>query len=164
VARWNIERGLERDAIQLFLRDKNAFMAKVEEERNNAKQNGKKVRTVDLEKIPEEIETLKAADVLNDVDWGVKRTQYREVVRELAKPPNMNWSYGVEFLETDPKQLGTDTFNDGESQQSRQQLLQEFKVDKNRLRALHDFRGVPGRTAKGTGGTLADSSGADVRS
>ena len=61
-------------------------MAKVEEERAKAKQGGKRVRAVDLEKIPEEIETLKAADVwiLNEVDWGVKRTQYREVVRELG--------------------------------------------------------------------------------
>jgi hypothetical protein len=43
----------------------------------------------------------------------------------------------VEFLEIDSKQLGTDTFDDGEDEQSREQLLEEFKVDKNRLRALH---------------------------
>ena len=139
VAFWNIERGLELDDIQLFLTDKNAFMAKVEKERNEAKEAGKKIRAVDLEKIPEEIETLKAADVwvLNEVDWGVKRSQYREVIRELGKTLNMNWAYGVEFLEIDPKQLGTDTFDDGESEASRQQLLEEFKVDKDRLRALH---------------------------
>jgi len=43
---------------------------------------------VNLEKIPEEIDLLKAADVwiLNELDWGVKRTDYREVVRELARP------------------------------------------------------------------------------
>jgi len=50
---------------------------------------------------------------------------------------NMNWAYGVEFLEIDPKQLGTDTFEDGEDEAARQQLLQEFHVDKERLRALH---------------------------
>jgi hypothetical protein len=49
----------------------------------------------------------------------------------------MNWAYGVEFLEVDSKQLGTDTFDDGEDEQARQQLLEEFKVDKDRLRALH---------------------------
>ena len=139
VAFWNIERGLELDDIELFLTDKNAFMAKVEEERAKAKQDGKRIRPVDLEKIPEEIEILKAADVwlLNEVDWGVKRTQYREVVRELAKTLNMNWAYGVEFLEIDPKQLGTDTFDDGESRESQQQLQEVFSVDKDRLRALH---------------------------
>jgi endonuclease/exonuclease/phosphatase family metal-dependent hydrolase len=139
VAFWNIERGLGLDYIQLFLREKDAFMAKVEKERNNAKQSGKRVRDVELEKIPEEIETLKAADVwiLNEVDWGVKRTGYREVVRELGKALNMNWSYGVEFLEIDSKQLGTDQFDDGEDKGSQKQLLEAFKVDKERLRALH---------------------------
>jgi Endonuclease/Exonuclease/phosphatase family len=49
----------------------------------------------------------------------------------------MNWAYGVEFLEVDPKQLGTDTFDDSEPEADRQQLLEEFKVDKERVRALH---------------------------
>jgi endonuclease/exonuclease/phosphatase family metal-dependent hydrolase len=139
VAFWNIERGLELDDIQLFLTDKDRFMARVAEERKHAKESGKRIRTVDLEKIPQDIETLKAADVwiLNEVDWGVKRTRYREVIRELGETLNMNWAYGVEFLEIDPKQLGTDTFDDGEDEQSRQDLQEEFKVDKDRLRALH---------------------------
>jgi endonuclease/exonuclease/phosphatase family metal-dependent hydrolase len=139
VAFWNIERGLELDYIELFLTDKDAFLAKVKQEREEAKHNKKAVRSVDLEKIPEQIETLKSADVwiLNEVDWGVKRTDYREVVRELGKALNMNWSYGVEFLEIAPTQLGTDAFDDGESNEERQQLLEEFKVDKNKLRALH---------------------------
>jgi endonuclease/exonuclease/phosphatase family metal-dependent hydrolase len=139
VAFWNIERGLKLDDIQLFLTDKDRFMAKVEAERKKAKESGNKIRTVDLEKIPEEIEILKNADVwiLNEVDWGVKRTQYREVVRELAETLNMNWAYGVEFLEIDSKQLGTDTFEDREDEQARQQLLEQFRVDKDRVRALH---------------------------
>ena len=139
VAFWNIERGLELDDIQLFLTDKNAFMAEVEEERKKASENGQRLRAIQLEQLPKEIETLKAADVwvLNEVDWGVKRTEYRNVVSELAKTLNMNWAYGVEFLEIDSKQLGTDTFDDGEDEQSRQQLLDEFKVDKEKLKALH---------------------------
>ena len=75
--------------------------------------------------------------ILNEVDWGVKRTQYREVIRELGETLNMNWAFGVEFLEVDSKQLGTDAFDDGEEQDSRQNLLEEFKVDKDRLLALH---------------------------
>jgi Endonuclease/Exonuclease/phosphatase family len=50
---------------------------------------------------------------------------------------NMNWAYGVEFLEIDSKQLGTDTFEDNESEADRQQLLEIFKVDKDKVRALH---------------------------
>lgn len=136
---WNIERGLELDYIELFLTDKDAFMAKVEEERKHAKENKKRVRAVQLEKIPEEIEILKSADVwiLNEVDWGVKRTKYREVIRELGKTLNMNWAYGVEFLEIDSKQLGTDAFDDGETKEEQQQLEDVFQVDKEKLRALH---------------------------
>ncbi len=139
VAFWNIERGLELDYIELFLKDKDAFMAKIKHEREEAKANKKTIRSVDLEKIPEQIEILKSADVwiLNEVDWGVKRTDYREVIRELGKALNMNWAYGVEFLEVDSKQLGTDTFDDGETPEQQRQLLEEFKVDKDRLRALH---------------------------
>ena len=139
IAFWNIERGLELDYIELLLTDRDAFMAKIAEERKQATENKKGVRAIELEKIPEEIETLKAADVwvLNEVDWGVKRTAYREVVRELAKTLNMNWAYGVEFLEIDSKQLGTDTFEDNESEADRQQLLEIFKVDKDKVRALH---------------------------
>lgn len=139
VAFWNIERGLEFDDIHLFLSDKDAFMAKVKEERSKAKQSGKRIREVELEKIPKEIEILKAADVwiLNEVDWGVKRTGYREIVRELANALHMNWAYGVEFLEVDPKQLGTEKFDYGEDKELQKRLLEEFKVDKQRLRALH---------------------------
>src|SRR5262245_30540411 len=139
VAFWNIERGLELDDVQLFVSDKDHFMAKVGEEREQARQSGKRIRNVDLQKTLQDVEILNAADIwiLNEVDWGVKRTQYREVVRELAHTLNMNWAYGVEFLEVDPKQLGTDRFDDGESEQARQQLLEEFKVDKDRIRALH---------------------------
>jgi len=139
VAFWNIERGLELDYILLMLNDKDAFITKVAEERKKAKESGKRIRDVEMDKIAEEIETLKAADVwiLNEVDWGVKRTDYREVVREMAKALNMNWAYGVEFLEIDPKQLGTDKFDDGETKAEQQDLLEVFHVDKDRLKALH---------------------------
>src|SRR6185312_3243018 len=42
-----------------------------------------------------------------------------------------------EFIEIDPKQLGTDQFDDGEDKASEEQLQKEFSVDKERLRALH---------------------------
>src|SRR3954447_15152047 len=63
VAFWNIERGLELDNIQLFLADKDAFIAKVEAERKKAKESGKTVRDADMEKIRQEIEILQGADI-----------------------------------------------------------------------------------------------------
>jgi len=139
VACWNIERGSELDDILLFLTDKDHFMTEVEAERKTAQESGQKMRAVALDKIPQEIEDLQTADVwiLSEVDWGVKRSQYREVVKELAEALHMNWAYGVEFLEVDSKQLGTDTFEDKEDEQARQELLKQFAVDKDRLRAMH---------------------------
>ena len=46
-------------------------MREVAKQREEAKKTGKRIRQVQLEKIPEEIEFLKAADawILNEVDW-----------------------------------------------------------------------------------------------
>jgi endonuclease/exonuclease/phosphatase family metal-dependent hydrolase len=139
VALWNIERGLELDYIELFLKDPDAFLAKVKEERAKATEEKKTVRKVDLERIPEDIQILKSADVwiMNEVDWGVKRTEYREVIRELGKTLNMNWAYGVEFLEIDSKQLGLDAFDDGETPEEQKQLQEVFAVDKDRVHGMH---------------------------
>ena len=37
---------------------------------------------------------------------GGEAYQYREIIRELGEALDMNWAYGVEFLEIDSKQLG----------------------------------------------------------
>ena len=136
---WNIERGMGLDDIEMFLKDKDRFMAKVADERRKAKEADKRLRPVDLAWVPDEIEILKAADVwiLNELDWGLKRTHYRAVVRDIARMLNMNWAYGVEFLEIDPKQLGTETFKSVEDEKTRKELLEEFRVDKDKMRALH---------------------------
>ena len=46
--------------------------------------------------------------VLNEVDWGVNRTLFRNVADELAHALNMNYAYGVEFVEVDPVTMGID--------------------------------------------------------
>jgi len=62
---------LNSTIIQLFLTDKDRFMREVAKQREEAKKTGKRIRQVQLEKIPEEIEFLKAGDawILNEVDW-----------------------------------------------------------------------------------------------
>jgi len=42
---------------------------------------------------------MKQADVLllNEVDWGMKRTDYHNVAEDLAAALGMNYAYGVEF-------------------------------------------------------------------
>ena len=126
---WNIERGLELDGIKLLFANTEEFLRQAE--RNEQK--------TDIAQMRQDIEVLKSADVmvLNEVDWGLKRTGYRSVVRELGDALNMNWAYGVEFIEVDPISLGTEKLEEWENEAERQRLLAEIQVDRNQLRSLH---------------------------
>ena len=94
---------------------------------------------IDLDKLAEEVDVLQSADVivLNEVDWGMPRSNYREVIVELGDALQMDWAYGVEFIEIDPIVLGTEEFKGIEDEEKRKEMFAQIKVDKDRLRALH---------------------------
>ncbi|MGC2212111.1 MAG: endonuclease/exonuclease/phosphatase family protein [Silvibacterium sp.] len=94
---WNIERGIEFDAIKLLLTDKQGFLAKVHSAAAN-NTNAEKTRD---EVLDAQMDVLQSAEVLvlNEVDWGMKRSDYRAVAEDLADALKMNWAYGVEFVE-----------------------------------------------------------------
>ena len=101
---WNIERGLEFEAIKAaFTSDQRSFR---QENLSRKPSDANRLATV-----LRQSEMLKGADiiVLNELDWGLKRTGYRNVARELADAAGMNYAYGVEFVEVDPLTLGTET-------------------------------------------------------
>ncbi len=132
---WNIERGIEFDKIKLALTDTQGFISEV---------HGEAASNTNAEKAKDEVlraqmEVLQSADVLvlNEVDWGMKRSDYRDVVKDLADALKMNWAYGVEFVEVDPKILGTQSFANVENQDERKELEDLFSVDKTRLLGLH---------------------------
>ena len=79
-----------------------------------------------------QMDVLQSADVLvlNEVDWGMKRSDYRAVVKDLADALKMNWAYGVEFVEVDPKILGTQSFANVKNPDERKELEELFSVDK----------------------------------
>ncbi len=135
VVEWNIERGAEFDAIKLSLTDKDGFIAKVHSEAANNTSTTK----VDDQVLSAQMDVLQSADVLvlNEVDWGMKRSDYRAVVKDLADALKMNWAYGVEFVEIDPKILGTQSFANVENEAERKDLDELFSTDKARLLALH---------------------------
>jgi endonuclease/exonuclease/phosphatase family metal-dependent hydrolase len=103
VTQWNIERGLEFDAVRFAFTDPKRFNALMEDK-------GSKAGEEERAKIREQIAILQQADllVLNEVDWGVNRTLFRNVADELAGALNMNYAYGVEFIEADPITMGLD--------------------------------------------------------
>jgi len=132
---WNIERGIEFDAIKLLLTDKKGFLAKVHSEAAGHTNTEKASDQV----LNAQMDVLQSADVLvlNEVDWGMKRSDYRAVIKDLGNALKMNWAYGVEFVEVDPKVLGTQSFAKVENETERKELDKLFSTDKTRLRGLH---------------------------
>jgi Endonuclease/Exonuclease/phosphatase family len=132
---WNIERGIEFDKIKLALTDTQGFINEVHGEAAG----GTSAEKAKDDVLRAQLEVLQSADllVLNEVDWGMKRSDYRAVVKDLADALKMNWTYGVEFVEVDPKILGTQSFANVENQDERKELEDLFSVDKARLLGLH---------------------------
>jgi len=102
---WNIERGIQFDPIRIALSDPDKF-DQVLNERKDPK--SKPLTPEQLTTVKQQLAILQPADlmILTEVDNGVTRTDYRDVARDLAKALNMNYAYGVEFLEVDPMNLG----------------------------------------------------------
>ena len=142
LVQWNIERGIELDNIKLAFTDTEAFVAKVKTSPLKApdgETRDRKVSANEIERIRAELKLLQAADVLvfNEVDWGMKRSGYRCVVCELGTALNMNWAWGVEFVEVDPTILGTEKFEEIQDPQKRAKMIAALAPDQSKLRALH---------------------------
>ena len=103
VAEWNIERGLEFDAVKLAFRDPQQFAALMDQKESKAQPE-------ERSRILDQVNILRDADliVFNEVEWGVNRTLFRNVAAELADALHMNYAYGVEFVEIDPVTMGID--------------------------------------------------------
>jgi endonuclease/exonuclease/phosphatase family metal-dependent hydrolase len=130
VATWNIERGLEFEAVKAALTNDKKFFHRLTPANRPSKFN--------LAEILEQANELSRADVivLNEVDWGLKRTAYRNVAKELAQAGRFNYAYGVEFVEVDPLTLGTETL-EGETSADKQKMIANLAVDKSRTLGLH---------------------------
>lgn len=130
IAMWNIERGLEFDAVRAALTNDKRFFRRLTPGQRSTKFN--------LATVLDQSAKLNGADVvvLNEVDWGLKRTNYRNVARELAIATKMNYAYAVEFVEVDPLTLGTETL-EGETGADKPEIVKNLQVDKSRTLGLH---------------------------
>jgi len=130
VAMWNIERGLEFDAVKAALTNDHRFFRRLTPALRNSKFN--------LAETLEQAAALSRADIviLNEVDWGLKRTNYRNVAKELAAAMQMNYVFGVEFVEVDPLTLGTEKL-EGETSAEKAEIIKNIAVDKSRTLGLH---------------------------
>jgi endonuclease/exonuclease/phosphatase family metal-dependent hydrolase len=135
VAEWNIERGENFDWVVLALNDSKRL-------RTLAHKDDPKISTAALDKATAEAKNLSQSDILilNEVDWGMGRSGYRDVARALASALHMNYVYGVEFAEVDPLKLGTDqlTAEDvGNDEELEKELNAELRADATRYKGLH---------------------------
>lgn len=128
VVHWNIERGLEFDAIEAVFQSEEKLLTLLDEETFPA---GSEKRRAILEQAA----LLRRADVivLNEVDLGMKRTGYRDVAAELAAKLGMNYAFGVEFVELSPIQIKHDVKAEDNSQK---EILNLIEVDPVRYKGI----------------------------
>lgn len=128
---WNIERGLNFELIRAALGDREEFL------RLASAHPGAGLSRKEM--IEAQLAGLQGADVLvlNEVDLGMKRTEYRDVVRELASALHMSYAYGVEFVEVDPIfDLGSEQVHLPDAAED-QRLQEDLHVDRERYHGLH---------------------------
>jgi endonuclease/exonuclease/phosphatase family metal-dependent hydrolase len=132
---WNIERGLEFESIRTTLVEPEHFDRVLAAKKDP---EAKPLTQEELTEVKRQLELLPATDlfVMNELDNGVTRTDYRDVTRELAQSLNMNYSYGVEFIEVDPLNLGLEQVK-MEDKDAEADIQKSFTPNKEKYLGLH---------------------------
>lgn len=132
---WNIERGIALDGIKIALTEPDKYGKYIEEKKDP---KSKPLTAEERGDVNKQLEILKPTGlfILNEVDNGVTRTDYRDVARELAQALKMNYAYAVEFLEIDPLNLGLEKVN-MEDKAAQADIQKSFEPDKSRYLGLH---------------------------
>ncbi|HMS40726.1 MAG TPA: endonuclease/exonuclease/phosphatase family protein [Pyrinomonadaceae bacterium] len=126
---WNIERGLEYEAVEAAFTSRERFEALLNEE-------DFPLDSRERQEILEQVAALQTADViiLNEVDWGMKRTEYRNVAADLAEKLKLNYAFGVQFVELTPVHLNQTAQRITMDEKEVAELL---KLDTARYKGLH---------------------------
>jgi endonuclease/exonuclease/phosphatase family metal-dependent hydrolase len=127
---WNIERGSEFELVRLALSEPAGFIEEI----------GKQgvLDPAKLEEIRDQVRLLQDSDVLilNEVDLGMTRSDYRDVAKDLAAALGMNYAFGVEFVEVDKIELGLEELHAPVAADD-EQFTRDLAVDTDRYRGLH---------------------------
>lgn len=128
VALWNVERGIQYEALEaIFHSDQRLaeVLDPVKFPRGGAARQA----------ILEQAAALRDADVivLNEADWGLKRSGYRNIAAELAAKLRMNHAFGVEFIELSPVYLNDTYTNRGD----RTEISNLSSLDETKYLGLH---------------------------
>lgn len=130
IATWNIEWSVEMDQAIAAFTDREKYKTLINQ--NRFPPSSKKYKQA-----IEERDLLAEAGVLllEEMDIGVKRSGYRNAVKDLAEALDMNYAYGAAYLEIDPGYLGTESihFRKGELDQ---EAMNYFRVDPERYKGI----------------------------
>lgn len=126
---WNIERGLGYEAVEAAFTSRERFEALLNEK-------DFPLDSRERREILEQAAALQTADViiLNEVDWGMKRTEYRNVAADLAEKLKMNYAFGVQFVELTPVHLNQ--IAQGITTDEKE-IVELLKLDTARYKGLH---------------------------
>jgi endonuclease/exonuclease/phosphatase family metal-dependent hydrolase len=128
VVHWNIERGLQFDALKAVFKSETELVALLDDK--EFPMGSEKRR-----ELLAQATMLRQADVivLNEVDWGLKRTDYRNIAAELADALEMNYAFGTQFVELSPIRVKEkiEPENEGEKE-----VLDLIEVDPARYKGL----------------------------
>jgi len=129
VVQWNIERGLEFEAILAAFESEEKLLAVIDNEKFPPESKRRR-------ELLEQAALLRAADVivLNEVDLGMKRTGYRNVAAELAEKLGMNYAFGVQFVELSPIHIDQKV---APKNKDKNEILNLINVDTARYKGLH---------------------------
>jgi endonuclease/exonuclease/phosphatase family metal-dependent hydrolase len=132
---WNIERGIELDGIRTALTEPGNFGKVIDEQKDP---ESKPLTAEELSIVKNQLDILGPTDlfILNEVDDGITRSDYRDVGRELANSLKMNYAYGVEFLEVDPLNLGLEKV-EMDDKAAQADIQKSFQPDEKRYLGLH---------------------------
>ncbi|MBI4358915.1 MAG: endonuclease/exonuclease/phosphatase family protein [Candidatus Omnitrophica bacterium] len=130
VATWNIEKSFEVEGAIAVFTDRQKYQSMVDP--SKVSPSSEKYQTALYER-----DLLAEADVvlLQEMDIGVKRSEYRNAPKELAEALDMNYAYGAAYLEIDPAYLGLETIEFEEGVKD-EEAMEYFRVDPARYKGL----------------------------
>lgn len=130
VVQWNIEKSMKLPNAILAFTDPKAFEELIDTQRIAP-------GSPEYMEILKQRQRLENADliILQEMDIGMKRSEYRNAAKELAEALKMNYVYGTEQLEIDPLNLGIEKFED-EAGIEDKELQKLFEVDPQKYKGM----------------------------
>ncbi len=130
VATWNIEKSFEVERVVAAFKNQGGYQSMIDQAKTAP--SSTLYRTA-----VEQRNLLADSDIilLQEMDIGVKRSDYLNAPKVLADALDMNYAYGTEYLEIDPAYLGTESIQLKEGEADRE-AMDYFQVDREQYKGL----------------------------